>query len=355
MFRELANRTGGGRTGGPGPNGFGRYNIGFGEYGGRGYSTLDYTGSPVFDTEPMYIGIRSVVGIGLVMIFLVQIMKKLNITDMKKPLLYAGGVGGIVSAIFGVVIAIASATSVDALSTSASLAIEGVFALIVSLFIGVIAVVTGQMTSAPTDGTAKYIPTRLLSAISMFTFMRYGIETSLFLERARGIPGSAMPISLLVGAAIGLVVNFGLYKVSDCFSLKALCMIAVVFLGFFGAGSFVVGIHVLQAASGPIPTPVWMITRCCGYHIAECTVFMRMLFGYLPNATVADIVMYFVYHGVLWGLLFLWKWSDKVNGGLPIVQAFRKSKVVDGSASIASEAVNRKDSGVSGLPAEHSY
>lgn len=101
----------------------------------------------------------------------------------------------------------------------------------------------------------------------------------------------AIPLSAVIGSAVGLAVGYGIYVANKrCKSKKNLAIFAILLLSFLSAGLFTGGCHNLESVLGSTPL-VWEI-RASFWSIDRLPMTLLKPFGYNDSRTVLEIVCF---------------------------------------------------------------
>jgi high-affinity iron transporter len=169
-----------------------------------------------------------------------------------------------------------------------------------------------NMKNLPQDETWKTI-----FFVSFTSVVREGFETIVFLGVGSGFQPTALPIPILVGAALGAFCGYLMYKSSGKVAIQRFVNGSIVLLLFVGAGIFAHGIfefqelHIFWGRPWDLGEPMWDISDCCGYDKQLFTI-LRGLFGYTPFPSVAEAMSYFGFWIAMF-ICFEIKWYIRRN------------------------------------------
>jgi high-affinity iron transporter len=108
---------------------------------------------------------------------------------------------------------------------------------------------------------------------------------------------SAIPVSAVIGSAVGLAAGFGVYFANRRFkNKKGLAIFAVLLLSFLSAGLFTGGAHNLEVEFGTTPT-VWTL-RPEFWSVNRLPMTLLKPFGYNDSRTLLEILCFWLWLGL---------------------------------------------------------
>mmetsp|Transcript_8812 Transcript_8812/g.17433 ORF Transcript_8812/g.17433 Transcript_8812/m.17433 type:complete len:429 (-) Transcript_8812:489-1775(-) len=162
----------------------------------------------------------------------------------------------------------------------------------------------------------REVTAELMFFLSFTAVIREGLETVVFFVGITATyPPESLPIPALLGIIIGGACGILLYKGGGKLTIKLFFRATMILLVFIGAGVWSNGWRELLEAGvlgtwdpeedrKPIHRIVYDVTGCCGLD-NQFWLLMRVLFGWNPEPTGMDFLMYFGYHLVMWSLIYI--------------------------------------------------
>jgi len=304
--------------------------------------TSDAADAGLFAAPALFITFRETLEAAIIVSVLLGLLDKLNLKHMKRYVWLGVLAGSALCIALGIIFIILinvvlGAVFEDSNDPTAKM-VQGVISVIAAVLIAVVAMTIGNVMAI----NAKY-ESRLSSQVaetaisrnnilflSFTAIVREGVETIIFfIGVGAAYPAESLPIPAVVGAVLGVVIGVALYRFGGKLALKLFFRFTLVLLIFIGAGVFTNGMHEIQETGGfgewddedarpPLNRVQWDISECCGLDVNEGWVMFRVLFGYTPNPTGFEILMYLGYHFVCWtALVYRYHNKPRKESGRP--------------------------------------
>mmetsp|Transcript_7852 Transcript_7852/g.14445 ORF Transcript_7852/g.14445 Transcript_7852/m.14445 type:complete len:342 (-) Transcript_7852:245-1270(-) len=337
------------------------------------YGEVDVTEAEeagLFAAPAFFITFRETLEAAIIVSVLLGLLEKLDMRNFKKYVWF-----GVVSAtVVCIVLAVVLVLLISVLKTfilekDSQNYLTGVLSLFAAILIGFVANSLGnvmaihqkyanKMTQAVRENA---LSKSSIIFLSFTTVLREGVETIIFfIGIGAAFPPESLPLPSVLGAVIGVIIGVALYRCGGKVTLRVFFQVTVIMLVFIGAGVFTNGVHEIMSATNlpeeGIRKRLFDISDCCGLD-NNFWVFMRVLFGYSPSPTALEIMMYVLYHVVVWTFL-MWRYTVKSKKKLEQASQLNKMPSADeiekvesvrtaGESSVGSDEVKLEEAQLS--------
>ncbi|CAK9012801.1 High affinity iron permease 1, partial [Durusdinium trenchii] len=296
-------------------------------YGEINTNNADSVG--LFALPALFITFRETLEAAIVVSVLLGLLDRVNMPELKKYV-WLGVVSATALCIFGavVVLILFNVAKNELFEGNAELKAEGVVNLIAAVLIAVVALSVGDIMAIhdklerrfdeelAQHGGNDAITKNMILFLSFTAVAREGLETIIFFTGiGAAFPPESLPIPAIVGALIGVGIGIALYRFGGRLTIRVFFRGTMVLLVFIGAGIWTNGWSILQTLGAfgtwepeeeraPLNDELFDISSCCGLD-NQFWVLLRVLFGYSPNPTGTELLLYFTFHLVVWGLIII--------------------------------------------------
>jgi len=310
-------------------------------YGEVDTSDADSVG--LFALPALFITFRETLEAAIIVSVLLGLLEKLELRAMKRYV-WIGVLSGVfLCVLVGVVfLVVINLLKENLLEGDTEKKVQGAISVIAAVLIAVVALTIGNVMgihdkyherlSSAMDEQA--ISKRSIFFLSFTAVVREGLETIIFFTGVgAAYPSRSLPIPAIVGAIIGVIVGVALYRFGGRLTIRIFFKATMTLLVFIGAGVFTNGMHEIQetgafgsidpATASGLNKVMFDINDCCGLDVSEFWVMMRVLFGYQPEPTGFEWLMYIGYHVITW-LALVYRYYNsrrKDNDELPLWRA----------------------------------
>ncbi|CAG8597732.1 8288_t:CDS:2 [Ambispora gerdemannii] len=283
----------------------------------------------LFDIPAFFILLRETLECTIILSVLLGFLDKLlppnpsdpvnqNLRRKFKRQIWAGTIAGLmVSIIIGVVFIVVFYTVAHNLWEESEPVWEGVFSLLASIVITLMALSMVRVAqwkkkweTKLREATENHLDKHksgqkwALFLLPFTVVTREALESVVFIA---GIgfeqPATGLPIPVITGILTGLLIGYIIYLGSHKVTLTVFFNTMTTLLFFISAGLFSTSIHEFQEATETEEVVIWKV-ECCNPETNEGWGIAKTIFGWRQEATVGTTVGYFVYWGVVLAVLF---------------------------------------------------
>ncbi|MHA1353440.1 MAG: FTR1 family iron permease [Candidatus Heimdallarchaeaceae archaeon] len=247
----------------------------------------------MFSTASFLITFREVLEAALIVGILLVYVSKIEQRKLKKQI----WVGTVIGIVLSIVFAVLFQLLLGGFSGYEEI-FEGFTMIIASLLLGWMIIWMSSEGSKIKEGLERKVDQTLEESkkygvllLTVFSVLREGVETVLFLSGVEAIEGNyfTMLWSGVLGLVVALIVAALVFLSGKRINIKAFFITTGILLVFFAAGMFTYGIHELQ----------WDTSGFIDDKNTEIGRFLRSLFGYQDKPTALELIVYLGFFATL--------------------------------------------------------
>ncbi|MHA1865249.1 MAG: FTR1 family iron permease [Candidatus Heimdallarchaeaceae archaeon] len=263
----------------------------------------------MFSTASFLITFREVLEAALIVGILLVYVSKIEQRKLKKQI----WVGTVIGIVLSIVFAVLFQLLLGGFSGYEEI-FEGFTMIIASLLLGWMIIWMSSEGSKIKEGLERKVDQTLEESkkygvllLTVFSVLREGVETVLFLSGVEAIEGNyfTMLWSGVLGLVVALIVAALVFLSGKRINIKAFFITTGILLVFFAAGMFTYGIHELQEINwfGPethwLQKQLWDTSGFIDDKNTEIGRFLRSLFGYQDKPTALELIVYLGFFATL--------------------------------------------------------